>query len=315
MIAKLTLCDAPDYVPCSKEGEGSFGVVFKAYDATIDKYVAVKRVRKSGKNPSREYQILHLINNIPQCVKLLNEFYTMDQQNKIIQNYIFEFVPSSLEAYISNHSKEKRFLEFGKVRSIMEQIFLGFKSLHSLNIIHRDVKPDNILLDYEYNVKICDFGSAKIINDSTTEENIPRIIARCYRPPELAFAHSAYGSAVDMWAIGCILFEMMTLKPCFEAKADGFIFFEHCYLMGVPSNDDCEFLFRGLPTDIKSELCQFVKTNKIPKIDLAEILPPYYNLKQKTIAVDLLQKLLRWNPKDRLTADQCLKHSFIKSKM
>ena len=86
----------------------------------------------------------------------------MDQHNKIIQNYIFGFVPSSLETYISNHSREKRFVEFGEVRCIMEQIFMGFKSLHSLNIIHRDVKPVNILLDYEYNVKICNFGSAKL---------------------------------------------------------------------------------------------------------------------------------------------------------
>jgi serine/threonine protein kinase len=314
-MSKLTLCDAPDYIPQSKEGEGSFGVVFKAIDRTTGKSIAIKRVRKSGKTPSREYEILHMISHIPQCVHLLNEFYTVDKNDKIIQNYIFEYIPSSLEAYISSHAKEKRPIEFSKVRNLIEQILLGFKAIHSLNICHRDVKPDNILLDYEYNVKICDFGSAKIITDTTAETNIPRVVARCYRPPELAFAHSAYGPAIDMWAIGCILFELMALKPAFEAKSDGFIFFEHCYLIGSPTQEQCNFLFQNLPEEVKSELGVFLNSSNIPKIDLKEVFPPFYSTKEKYLACDLIQKLLRWDPAERLSAEQCLKHSFITVKM
>ena len=112
------------------------------------------------------------------------------------------------------------------------------------------------------NISVCDFGSSKVIDD-TNILNVPRIVARIYRPPELVFAHSCYDTSVDMWSIGCIILELFLLKPAFEGKTDGHMFFEFCQLLGTPSKAICKELMEGLPQDLVTKLMSYVNENKI----------------------------------------------------
>jgi glycogen synthase kinase 3 beta len=105
------------------------------------------------------------------------------------------------------------------IRNYMRQILEGMSYVHEREICHRDLKPENILLTEDGIIKICDFGSAKILNEDAT--NTPYIVSRYYRAPELILACSDYSNKIDIWAIGCIFAELMTLRPLFPGKTEG----------------------------------------------------------------------------------------------
>ena len=104
--------------------------------------------------------------------------------------------------------------------------------VHSQGISHRDLKPENILLNDKGVVKVCDFGSAKFLDDKL---NTPYIVSRYYRAPELILACSDYSEKIDVWAIGCIFAEFMTLRPMFPGKTEGSQLIEQIAILGLPS--------------------------------------------------------------------------------
>lgn len=104
------------------------------------------------------------------------------------------------------------------IKCYMKQILQGMAYVHRKKISHRDLKPENILMNDKGVVKICDFGSAKMLD---SQMNTPYIVSRYYRAPELILACSDYTEKIDVWAIGCIFAEFMTLRPLFPGKTEG----------------------------------------------------------------------------------------------
>lgn len=121
------------------------------------------------------------------------------------------------------------------IKNFMRQILKGMMHVHSLNICHRDLKPENILLTDKGIVKICDFGSAKVMNSK--ELNTPYIVSRYYRAPELSLGCSDYTNEIDIWAIGCIFAEFMTMRPLFPGKTEGSQLIEQIAVLGLPSKE------------------------------------------------------------------------------
>ncbi len=107
---------------------------------------------------------------------------------------------------------------------------------HHKGVCHRDLKPENILMNAEGVVKICDFGSAKVLSPSGL--NTPYIVSRYYRAPELILACSDYTNAIDVWAIGCILAEFLTRRPIFPGKTEGSQLIEQIAILGLPTKDE-----------------------------------------------------------------------------
>ena len=101
----------------------------------------------------------------------------------------------------------------------MFQILSGLKAMHERGICHRDLKPENILLSKEGKIKICDFGSSKILNRNG--QNTPYVVPRAYRAPELILCLTNYTTAIDIWAAGCILAELFLLTTLFDGKNEG----------------------------------------------------------------------------------------------
>ena len=106
-----------------------------------------------------------------------------------------------------------------QIKNFMLQILKGMTFVHAKGVCHRDLKPENILMNQEGQVKICDFGSAKVLSPEGL--NTPYIVSRYYRAPELILACSDYTNAIDVWAIGCILAEFLTRRPIFPGKTEG----------------------------------------------------------------------------------------------
>ena len=106
------------------------------------------------------------------------------------------------------------------IKQYTKEMFNGLKSMHELGICHRDLKPENILLK-DGHVRICDVGSSKILDSSDNKMNTPYVVSRYYRAPELILASNDYNTSIDIWSIGCIIFELMTKTPLFPGDAEG----------------------------------------------------------------------------------------------
>jgi serine/threonine protein kinase len=153
-------------------------------------------------------------------VQLLDFFYSIDAQQRIIQNTVLEFCDHTLEDVLKNLEKNRNYLPMNLVKKYIRQIFNGLHNMHKLGIAHRDLKPENILLKDD-EVRICDFGSSKILDQGRDHMNTPYVVSRYYRAPELILACNKYNFSIDVWAVGCILFELLTKTPMFPGEAEG----------------------------------------------------------------------------------------------
>tara|TARA_B110000285_G_C15068042_1_gene586287 strand:+ start:624 stop:1112 length:489 start_codon:yes stop_codon:yes gene_type:complete len=153
-------------------------------------------------------------------VQLLDFFYSIDAQQRIIQNTVLEFCDHTLEDVLKNLEKNRNYLPMHLVKKYIRQIFNGLNNMHKLGIAHRDLKPENILLKDD-EVRICDVGSSKILDQGRDHMNTPYVVSRYYRAPELILACNKYNFSIDVWAVGCILFELLTKTPMFPGEAEG----------------------------------------------------------------------------------------------
>ena len=127
---------------------------------------------------------------------------------------VLEFCDKSLEDVLKKIDYKREYLPMNDVKKWTYQIFNGLNNMHNKGISHRDLKPENILLKND-DVKICDVGSSKILDMSPASMNTPYVVSRYYRAPELILACNKYDFSIDIWATGCILFELLLKTPMF----------------------------------------------------------------------------------------------------
>jgi serine/threonine protein kinase len=159
--------------------------------------VAVKRTTKAGEYVSREFEVLDKLRDCKNVIKMLDIYYSKNEEGKTAQNLIFEFCQTNLEEIIQIHKQKEKYIPLNDIRDYMKQILEGMKYVHAQKICHRDLKPENILLTEDGVIKICDFGSAKVLDDGGL--NTPYIVSRYYRAPELILACSDYTNKIDIW--------------------------------------------------------------------------------------------------------------------
>ncbi len=184
----------------------------------------------------------------------------------------------------------------------MYQLLNGLKNIHEKNIAHRDLKPENVLLSKDGVIKICDFGSSKIIDPNG--KNTPYIVSRYYRAPELILCLTKYSTAIDIWAAGCIMAELFLLTPIFKGKTQGDQLFAIFRILGSMSNDEIKEYKTRVPFD--SSLIDSFGTFK--RINLKDF---FKVVSDKNNFLDLLLKMLTYLPEKRITASQALKHPFF----
>ncbi|XP_038159150.1 mitogen-activated protein kinase 15 isoform X1 [Cyprinodon tularosa] len=285
-------------------GKGAYGIVWKAADRQTGETVAVKKIfdafrnRTDAQRTFREIMFLQEFGDHPNIIKLLNVIRAQNDKDIYL---IFEYMDTDLHAVIKKGSLLKDIHK----RYVMYQLFKANKYLHSGNVIHRDQKPSNILLDTDCVVKICDFGLARSLNQIQEDSGNPAlteyVATRWYRAPEILLGSTRYTKGVDMWSLGCILGEMLLGKALFP---------------GTSTINQIEKIMSAIlhpsPEDIlaiKSEYGSSVIQRMLlkPQVRLEDILQPSV----PPDALDLLKGLLVFNPDKRLTAEQALQHPYV----
>ncbi|TKS88418.1 Mitogen-activated protein kinase 15 [Collichthys lucidus] len=285
-------------------GKGAYGIVWKAVDRQTGEIVAVKKIfdafrnRTDAQRTFREIMFLQEFGDHPNIVKLLNVIRAQNDKDIYL---IFEFMDTDLHAVI----KKGTLLKDIHKRYVMYQLLKGVKYLHSGNVIHRDQKPSNVLLDTDCVVKLCDFGLARSLNQIQEDSGNPAlteyVATRWYRAPEILLGSTRYTKGVDMWSLGCILGEMLLGKALFP---------------GTSTINQIEKIMSAIPHPspedvlaIKSEYGSSVIQRMLlkPQVPLEDLLQPSV----PPDALDLLRGLLVFNPDKRLTAEEALQHPYV----
>ena len=283
--------------PIMKLGEGSFGTVSSAMDVD-GTFVAVKAVKIDPNFKNREVEI-HSQLDSPYCVKMKSHYTAQKKDGSIVEYIIMEHMPVSLGKYLTQLRLYQETLTPQQIHQFSKHIFKGLDYLHSMNICHRDIKPENILLNPHTNsLKLCDFGSAKVINKG--EKNSPNIGSRFYRAPEVLLGCRTYDLSIDIWSAACVIAQMLlNNNVLFAGNDDDDQLREIMKIIGFPSSEDDASFEHEKP---------FPSIQKVS--DLKRVLPT--NIDPKLY--DLLSSIFQYNPAKRPTALQCLKHPYFQSK-
>ncbi|KAG8342097.1 Protein kinase domain [Trypanosoma vivax] len=283
------------YTRLEKVGEGSYGVVYRCLDNETGHIVAIKRIPlmlKEGGVPAtavREVSLLRELNH-PNVVRLLN--VTM-QDSKLL--LIFEYMEQDLHGMLKH--RQTPFMG-GKLRRIMFQLLLGLHACHSRRFVHRDIKPSNILIDRrESVVKLADFGLGRAfrvpLQTYTTE-----VMTLWYRAPEVLLGDKRYLPAVDIWSMGCVFAELARCESLFTGDTAINQLFSIFQLLGTPT----EKTWQGVSA-LPHHNVEFPKWTAKP---LSTVVPTL-----DEDGVDLLQRMLVYNPRERITAFEALQHRWF----
>ncbi|XP_009985663.1 PREDICTED: mitogen-activated protein kinase 15, partial [Tauraco erythrolophus] len=235
----------------------------------------------------------------PNIIKLLDVIRAQNDKDIYL---IFESMETDLHAVI----KKGNLLKDIHKCYIIYQLLKATKFIHSGNVIHRDQKPSNILLDADCFVKLCDFGLARSLCQRNEDQGDPAlteyVATRWYRAPEILLSSRSYTKGVDMWSIGCILGELLLGKPLFPGTSTVDQIEQILRVIPAPSPEDV----LAMQSDYRASVISRVSSRQ--RVTFEEILPSSTPLP----ALDLLKKLLVFNPDKRLTAEEALQHPYVK---
>lgn len=288
------------YTNCKVIGNGSFGVVFQARMLNVPKEeedIAIKKVLQDKRFKNRELQIMRLVSH-PNVVELRSFFYSNgDKKDELYLNLILEYVPETVYRASRHYVKLKQPMPTLQIKMYMYQLMRSLAYIHSVGICHRDIKPQNLLLNPATGVlKLCDFGSAKIL--VAGEPNVSYICSRYYRAPELIFGSTNYTTNIDIWSTGCVMAELMLGQPLFPGESGIDQLVEIIKVLGTPSREQ-----------IKTMNPNYME-HKFPQIKphpFAKVFRP----RTSTEAIDLVSKLLEYTPEARLSAIESMVHPFF----
>jgi len=189
------------------------------------------------------------------------------------------------------------------VQYFLYQILRGLKYIHSAHVLHRDLKPSNLLLNANCDLKICDFGLARVATPDEADQGFltEYVATRWYRAPEIMLSWKEYTKSVDIWSVGCILAEILGRKPLFPGKDYMHQLHLIIDILGTPSHADTEY--------IASEKAKQYIRSLPPKrgVPFRQLFP-----RASPAALDLLEKMLTFAPERRLTVEQCLAHPYLR---
>ena len=305
-VVGTTFLLPPNYEVIEVVGSGAYGTVVAAKDTNDpDNLIAIKKMEKVfehkvfAQRTLRELKIMRLLRheNIlsiksilrPESLETFNELY---------------ITSDLMETDLSTIIKSKQALTDEHIQFFLYQILRGLKFQHSSGILHRDLKPRNLLVNSNCDLRICDFGLARANTNTlmTPSAQLTDYIAtRWYRAPEVILSWAQYGPSIDVWSVGCILAEMLRRKPLMPAQNSAEQMKMIVDLTGSPDADliakiqdaDNKQFMQQLPQQQGKNFNQLLSMCKNPD------------------AIDLCKKMLEFDPEKRITIQGALEHPYM----
>jgi len=291
------------FTPTAVLGFGAYGVVIEALDTRTNRKVAIKKNKhifadnEDSKRLCRELMLLQHFNH-QNIVSLLDVVppATHERDSYDSMYLVMPRLEGTLKKLIA--SKHSKMHDYHRM-FIVFQMLCALQHLHSAGVIHRDLTPDNVLVDSELHVKIIDFGLSRGVakeNELLTEY----VCTRWYRAPEIMVSRQRYGTKVDVWAVGCIWAEMLLGRPLFQTRNHFELLSSMLSVLGSGGP-------RGMEWMADPEASQWVRTLKpSPGVDLRKL---FNNTVPE--AVDVLSTMLVMNPKRRCSVDEALAEPYF----
>lgn len=285
-----------DYVKIEKIGEGTYGVVYKGKNKKTGKAVALKKIRLESEDegvPSTAIREISLLKELrhPNIVGLED---VLMQENKLY--LVFEFLSMDLKKYMDT-IPSGQFMDKMLVKSYTYQITQGILYCHQRRVLHRDLKPQNLLIDNNGVIKLADFGLARAFG-IPVRVYTHEVVTLWYRAPEILLGSQRYSTPVDMWSIGCIFAEMVTKRPLFHGDSEIDQLFRIFRTLTTPTEETWPGV-TSLP-DYKPTFPNW-KTNQLQ--GCVKQLDPQ--------GLDLLQQMLIYDPALRMSAREALNHPYF----
>ncbi|CAH0473843.1 unnamed protein product [Peronospora belbahrii] len=287
-------------------GRGTYGTVYLGYHTTSHRRVAIKKIFGPLNAGQQEADILATCRGATYIVQLLE---VIECHEKLY--LVLEYMDSDLETLISA-TESVPTLDVAQVKAYLKMLLLGVHELHSRGILHRDLKPNNLLLSKtQHCAKITDFGMAVAIEKESDEKDANtdaasvntktkrsvQVVTRAYRAPEIFFGEESYGFEVDMWSVGCIFAEMLLRRPLADGSSDIDQLSKIFAVLGSPLENGWNEAAQ-LPFYLR-----FKNTNPKPLTEQFSML--------SAAGVDLLSQMLKLDPKQRISARKALEHEFF----
>eukprot|EP00126_Sphaerothecum_destruens_P001375 Sdes_comp14216_c0_seq1m3428 len=282
------------YEKVEKIGEGTYGVVYKAKDRQTGMFVALKKIRLEAEDegvPSTAIREISLLKELKHdnIVRLLDVIH---QESKLF--LVFEFLDQDLKRFLDSRPSGLSSME---VKSYLYQLLKGIKFCHARRVLHRDLKPQNLLIDKAGFIKLADFGLSRAFGiplRTYTHE----VVTLWYRAPEILLGSRHYSTPIDIWSIGCIFVEMVNNRPLFTGDSEIDQLFRIFRTLGTPNEETWPGV-TSLP-DYKPIFPTWAPQS------VKELLP-----KLDASGIDLLSKMLIYEPGRRISAKQALVHPYF----
>ncbi|KAK1976940.1 kinase-like domain-containing protein [Colletotrichum cereale] len=292
------------YTVTKELGQGAYGIVCAAVNNQTQEGVAIKKVTNVfskkilAKRALREIKLLQHFRGHRNITCL----YDMDipRPDNFNETYLYEEL---MECDLAAIIRSGQPLTDAHFQSFIYQILCGLKYIHSANVLHRDLKPGNLLVNADCELKICDFGLARGFSVDP-EENAgymtEYVATRWYRAPEIMLSFQSYTKAIDVWSVGCILAELLGGRPFFKGRDYVDQLNQILHILGTPNEETLSRI--GSP-----RAQEYVRNLPfMPKKTFPSLFP-----QANPDALDLLDRMLAFDPSSRISVEQALEHPYL----
>ncbi|KAL1124139.1 hypothetical protein AAG570_001909 [Ranatra chinensis] len=281
--------------------EGTYGVVYRARDKRTEEIVALKRLKMEKEKEGFPITSLREINTLLKAqhpnIVTVREIVVGSNMDKIF--IVMDYVEHDLKSLMETMKNKKQVFIPGEVKCLMKQLLAAVAHLHDNWILHRDLKTSNLLLSHKGILKVGDFGLAREYG-SPLKPYTPIVVTLWYRAPELLLGAKEYSTPIDMWSVGCIFAELLTMEPLFTGKSEVDQLNRIFKMLGTP-NERIWTGYNKLPAVQKMTFTEFPVSS----------LHTRFSAMLSEIGLKLLNGFLTYNPVERVTAEAALKHDYF----